>query len=92
MPDNKEPRATKGLRTANAVKDKDKPLTTIGDRATTFDDCEGAKALRIKSVAPIAIPYNRNEAATAIAINALVKEFSSCIAASNINKVAPRGN
>ncbi len=40
----------------------DKPLTTIGDWATTFDDDEGAKALRIKSIAPIPIPYHHNEA------------------------------
>ncbi len=30
--------------------------------------------------------------ATAIAINALVKDFLCCIVASNVDKVAPRGN
>ncbi len=62
MQDDNEPLATKGLRTAHAVQGNDKPLTTIGDWATTFDNCEGAKALTIKSIAPIVIPYHRNEA------------------------------
>jgi hypothetical protein len=39
-----------------------KPLITVGDWAMTFDDCEGAKALTIKSIVPIAIPYYCNEA------------------------------
>jgi hypothetical protein len=33
----------------------DKPFTTVGDWATTFDNCEGAKVLMIKSIAPIVI-------------------------------------
>ncbi len=45
-----------------AVQGNDEPLTTIGDWATTFDDCEGAKALTIKSIALIVIPYHRNKA------------------------------
>jgi hypothetical protein len=45
-----------------AVQGNDEPLTTIGDWATTYDDCEGAKALTIESIVPIAIPYHRNEA------------------------------
>jgi hypothetical protein len=61
MHDNNEPLATKGLRTAYAVQGNDKPLTTIGDWATTFDDCEGAKALTTKSFVPIVIPYHCNE-------------------------------
>jgi hypothetical protein len=40
----------------------DEPLTTIGDWAMTFDDREGAKAITIKSIVPIVIPYHRNEA------------------------------
>jgi hypothetical protein len=45
-----------------AVQGNDEPLTTIGDWATTFDDREGAKAIMIKSIVPIAIPYHCNEA------------------------------
>ncbi len=45
-----------------AVQGNDKPLNIIGDRATTFNDREAAKALTIKLIVPIAIPYHRNEA------------------------------
>ncbi len=62
MQDDDEPLTTKGLRTAYAVQGNDEPLTTIGDWARTYDDCEGAKALTIKLIVPIAIPYHRNEA------------------------------
>jgi hypothetical protein len=51
-----------GQLAAYAVQGNDEPLTTIGDWATTFDDSEGAKAITIKSIVPIAIPYHRNEA------------------------------
>jgi hypothetical protein len=51
------------IRAAYAVQDNDKPLATIGDWATTFDDREGTKALTIKSIALIAIPCHRNETA-----------------------------
>jgi hypothetical protein len=40
----------------------DKPLTTIGDWATTFDNREGTKVLTIKSIALIVIPNHCNEA------------------------------
>jgi hypothetical protein len=50
------------IRAAYAVQGNDEPLTTIGDWATTFDNCEGAKALTIESIVPIVIPYQRNEA------------------------------
>ncbi len=50
------------IRAAHAVQGNDEPLTTIGDWATTFGDCEGAKVLTIKSIAPIVIPYHHNEA------------------------------
>ena len=62
MQDDDEPLTTKGLRTAYAVQGNEEPLTTIGDWATTYDNCEGAKALTIKSIALIAIPYHHNEA------------------------------
>jgi hypothetical protein len=39
-----------------------KPLTTIGDWATTFDNREGAKVLTIKLIALIVTPYHHNEA------------------------------
>ncbi len=61
MQDDNEPIATKGLRTAHAVQGNDKPLTTIGDWAMTLDDCDGAKVLTNKSIAPIVIPYHCNE-------------------------------
>jgi hypothetical protein len=44
-----------------AVQGNNKPLTTIGDWATTFDDHEGTNALMIKLIALIAIPYHCNE-------------------------------
>jgi hypothetical protein len=44
------------------MKGNDKPLTTIGDWAMTFDNREGSKVLTIKSIAPIVIPHYRNEA------------------------------
>jgi hypothetical protein len=44
------------------VQGNNKPLTTVGDWARTFDYCKGTKVLTIKSIAPIAIPYHRNEA------------------------------
>jgi hypothetical protein len=44
-----------------AVQGNNYPLTTIGDWATTYDNCEGAKALTIKLIVPIASPYHRNE-------------------------------
>jgi hypothetical protein len=43
-----------------AVQDNNEPLTTIGDWAMTFDDREGAKALTIKLIVPITIPYHCN--------------------------------
>ncbi len=58
--DNNGPLATTGLRAAYTVQGNNEPLTTIGDWATTFDDCEGAKVLMIKSIAPIVIPYHCN--------------------------------
>jgi hypothetical protein len=39
-----------------------KPLATMGNWATFFDNGEGANALRIKPIAPIATPHNCNEA------------------------------
>ncbi len=45
-----------------AVQGNDEPLTTTGDWAMTYDNCEGAKEITIKSIVPIAIPYHRNEA------------------------------
>ncbi len=45
-----------------AVQGNDNTLTTIGDWATTFDNREGTKALTIKLISPIMIPYHRNEA------------------------------
>ncbi len=62
MQDDNGPLATKGLRAAYAVQCNDEPLTTVGDWAMAFDDCEGAKALTIKSIVPIAIPYHCNQA------------------------------
>jgi hypothetical protein len=62
MQEDNEPLATKDLRTAYVVQGNDKPFTTIGDWATTFNDCEGAKVLTIKSITPIVIPYHCNEA------------------------------
>ncbi len=59
--DNDGPLATNGLRAVNTVQGNNKPLTTIGDWAMTFDNCEGAKALRIKLIIPITIPYHCNE-------------------------------
>jgi hypothetical protein len=50
MQDNNEPLATKGLRTAYAMQGNNKHLTTIGDWATTFDDCEGAKHSRLNQL------------------------------------------
>ncbi len=62
MQDDNEPLATTGLRATYPVQGNNEPLTTIDDWASTFDDCEGAKALTIKSIALIAIPYHHNEA------------------------------
>ncbi len=39
----------------------DEPLTTIGDWATTFNDCEVAKVLTIKLIMLIAISYHCSE-------------------------------
>jgi hypothetical protein len=60
MQDDNEPLATKGLMTAYTVQGNDKPLTTIGDWATTFDDSEGAKVLTIKLIMLIVISYHCN--------------------------------
>jgi hypothetical protein len=60
MQDDDEPLATKDLRDAYAVQGKDKPLATMGDWATTFNDREGAKVLTIKLIARIVTPHHCN--------------------------------
>jgi hypothetical protein len=62
MQDNNESLATKGLRTMYAMQGNDKPLPTKSNWATTFKHCEGTKALSIKLITPIVIPYHCNEA------------------------------
>ena len=59
--DNNEPLTIKGLRAVYAVQGNNKPLATMGVWATTFDNREGAKALLIKSILPIAAPHHCNE-------------------------------
>jgi hypothetical protein len=48
-------------RATYTVQGNAKPLTAIGDWATTFNDPEGTIALTIKSIALIVIPYHCNE-------------------------------
>jgi hypothetical protein len=52
-----EPLATRAIGPVRRAKQR-----TKSNWATTFNDCEGAKALTIKLIAPIVIPYHRNEA------------------------------
>jgi hypothetical protein len=47
MQDDNEPIPTKGLRTVYAMQGNHELLTTIGDWATTFNNCEGTKTLTI---------------------------------------------
>jgi hypothetical protein len=92
--DKDEPLATKGLRAAYAMQGNNEPLTTIGDWAKTFDDCEGNKAPTVKLISPIAIPHHCNEApctcnetglsATAIATDASIKDLCVVFAGGNV--------
>ncbi len=50
------------IRVAYAVQGNHEPRTTIGDWATTFNDREGAKAPKVRLIAPIAILHHCNEA------------------------------
>jgi hypothetical protein len=80
---------------------KDEPLATKSNWATTFDDQKDAKAPTVKLIAlqshiiAIKCHSNCNEAcvfATAIATNALVKDFCVVIEGSNVNMVVPPNN
>jgi hypothetical protein len=68
MQDNNKPLTTRasdrvrcGIRAAYAMQGNNELLTTIGDWATTFNNYEGIKALTIKLIMPIVIPYHCNE-------------------------------
>ena len=79
-----------------------KPLTTIGDWATTFSDREGAKALTIKLIVlnrdPLPLQKRHSDynevclTVTAITTNVSVKGLLCHIAASDVNKVAAHNN
>jgi hypothetical protein len=47
-----------GQLAVHAVQGNYKPLTTMGDWATTFNDHEGTKPLAINLIEPIAIPHH----------------------------------
>ena len=80
----------------------DEPLTTIGEWTMTFSNREGTKAITIKLIVLNCnpLPLQKRHSAcdevgltvTTITTNASVKDLLCRIAASNVDKVAPRSN